>query len=238
MAELSRELGVSAVTIRSDLEALEAQGLLKRNHGGAVSTRVLRFHPDFLHKSSLHRREKEAIAARALELIEDGDRLLLDAGSTVLALARALQGRALTVVTHSLYLLNELINAPCIELIAVGGLLHPENLCFVGPLAEAFIEGLHVDTAFLGVNGVSARGLSVTSPLEAGIKRKMIQAARRVVVLADSSKFGVDSFIEVAPLEAVDQVVTDAAIPARHLNRLSRAGVEVLVSAARDVEGR
>ena len=106
VAHLSEKLSVSAVTIRSDLEALEKRGLLKRNHGGAVARQVLRFAPDFLEKSSQHHKEKEAIANLAVDLIEDGDHLILDAGSTTLALAHKIHNRELTAVVNSVYLLN------------------------------------------------------------------------------------------------------------------------------------
>lgn len=230
VTQLSDKLGVSAVTIRSDLEALEKQGLLKRNHGGAVARQVLRFAPDFLEKSSLHRKEKEAIASIAIDLMEDGDHLILDAGSTTLALAHKIHNRELTLVINSIYLLNELYNAPRIELITVGGNLHPRNLCFVGPLAEAFLKEIHVDKVFLGANGVSRNGVSVTNSLEAGVKRCMVAAANEVIVLADTSKVGVESFVNVCPLSTVNTLVTDANISAHQLTNFGKAGVEVMVA--------
>jgi len=230
VAELSERLDVSAVTIRSDLEALERHGMLKRNHGGAVAKQILRFAPDFLEKSSVHPEEKEALAQAALELVQDGDRLLLDAGGSTLALAHKLHSRELSVVTNSVYLLNELFNAPRVELIVVGGNLNQRNLCFVGPLAEDFLGRVHVDKAFVGINGISAQGISVTHVAEAGVKRKMIESANEVIVLADNSKIGIDSFVSVAPLDRIDKVVTGPGISAHHLTTLGKAGVEVIVA--------
>lgn len=230
VAELSEKLGVSAVTIRSDLETLEQQGMLKRNHGGAVAKQILRFAPDFLEKSSLHQEEKEGIAEAALDFVQDSDRLILDAGSTVLALAHRIHHRELSVVINSMYLLNELFNAPRIELITIGGNLDQRNLCFIGPLGEAFLEGIHVDKVFLGANGVSRRGVSVTNPMEVGVKRGMIEAADEVIVLADTSKIGIDSFVSVAPLHKIDKVITGPGISAHQLTSMSKAGVEVIVA--------
>ena len=230
VAELSRRLGVSAVTIRSDLEALEKQGILKRNRGGAVAPQVLRFAPAFQEKTSLHRQEKERIAELAAQIVEDGEWIILDAGSTTLFLARRLRDRRLTVLVNSVYALNELVGAPNIELIAIGGSLYEPGLSFVGPLAESFLEGLHVDKAFLGVNGVDLRGISVNNAQEAGIKRRMINAAEEVIVLADSSKIGVSSFVTIAPLKRIHVLITDSGAPGELLQEFREAGLEVLVA--------
>ncbi len=230
VAELSRRLGVSAVTIRSDLEALEKQGILRRNRGGAVAPQVLRFAPAFQEKTSLHRSEKEAIAGLAAQLVEDGEWIIIDAGSTTLFLARRLRDRRLTVVVNSVYTLNELVGAPRVELIAVGGCLYEPGLSFVGPLAESFLETLHVDKVFLGVNGVSLKGISVNNAQEAGVKRRMIEAAEEVIVLADSSKLGVDSFVTISPLRKVHILITDSGAPEELLTEFREAGLEVLVA--------
>ena len=230
VTELSRRLGVSAVTIRSDLEALEKQGILRRNRGGAVAPQVLRFAPAFQEKTSLHRSEKEAIAGLAAQLVEDGEWIIIDAGSTTLFLARRLRDRRLTVVVNSVYTLNELVGAPSVELIAVGGCLYEPGLSFVGPLAESFLETLHVDKVFLGVNGVSLKGISVNNAQEAGVKRRMIEAAEEVIVLADSSKLGVDSFVTISPLRKVHILITDSGAPEELLTEFREAGLEVLVA--------
>ncbi len=230
VAELSKRFGVSPVTIRSDLEALERQGLIKRNYGGAVAPQVHRFSPSFQEQTSIHRQEKLAIARRAAELVEAGDTVILDAGSTTLFLARELRERELTVVVNSVYALNALVGAPKIELIVVGGSLYEPALCMVGPLAEAFLEQIHVDKAFIGVNGVSEQGISVNNAAEAGVKRRMVRAADQVIVLADHSKLGLDSFVSIAPLGQVDTLITDSKAPEEVLETIKEAGVEVLVA--------
>jgi len=209
VAKLSERFGVSQVTIRSDLEALETQGMLKRNRGGAVANRVSRYTPAFQQQSSVQPGAKRAIAAAAAERIEDGDWILLDAGSTTLYLAGHLMHRRLTVAANSVYSLNKLVEAPEIELIVIGGMLHRPALSFAGDPAETFLERMHFDKAFIGVNGVTRRGISVNNPVEAGIKRRMIEAASEVIVLAHAAKLGVDSLVRFAPLDAVDLLITD-----------------------------
>jgi len=230
VAELSEQFVVSPVTIRSDLEALENQGLLKRNHGGAVAPQVLRFAPAFQEKTSVHLLEKQAIAERATQLIEDGDRVIIDSGSTALLFARKLRDRKVTVLVNSVYTLNELTGAPHIELIAVGGSLYEPGMSFVGPLAEAFLDKIHVDKVFLGVNGVTAKGISVNNVQESGIKGKMIDAADQVIALADASKIGISSFAFLASLRHVNTLVTDSAITTESLEELRESGMEVLVA--------
>ena len=230
VAELSDEFGVSPVTVRLDLEALEKQGLLKRNHGGAVAPEILRFAPAFQEKTSVHLLEKQAIAERAAQLIEDGERVIIDSGSTALLFARKLRERKLTVLVNSVYTLNELVGAPHIELITVGGSLYEPGMSFVGPLAEAFLEKTHVDKVFLGVNGLTVEGISVNNIQEAGIKGKMISAADQVIALADASKIGVNSFAFLAPLKHVHTLVTDSGITPENLEELRGLGMEVLVA--------
>ena len=230
VAALSEQFGISPVTVRSDLEALEKQGLLKRNHGGAVAPEILRFAPAFQEKTSVHLLEKQAIAERAAQLVEDGDRVIIDSGSTALLFARKLWERKLTVLVNSVYTLNELIGAPHIELITVGGSLYEPGMSFVGPLAEAFLDKTHVDKVFLGVNGVTVKGISVNNVQEAGIKGKMIGAADQVIALADASKIGINSFAFLASLKHVHALVTDSGIRPENLEELRESGMEVLLA--------
>ena len=232
VAELSDRFGVSHVTIRSDLEALEQQGTLTRNRGGAVANRVSRFTPIFQQRSSVNREAKQAIAEKAAAVIQDGDRVVLDAGSTTLYLADLLCYRRLTLAVNSVYSMNKLVDAPDVDLILIGGTLYKPALSFAGELAESFLDRLHFDKAVLGVNGVTARGVSVNNPQEAGIKRKMIDQAERVVVLADSSKINIDSLVRIDSLDRVDVLITDTPIPAPVTKRLRGAHpqLEVLVA--------
>lgn len=229
VADLSDKFGVSHVTIRSDLETLEKQGMLNRNRGGAVAPVILRFAPAFQEKTSVHLLEKQAIAKRAVELVENGDRVIIDSGSTSLLIARKLRHYDITVVVNSVYTLNELIESPSVELITLGGSLYQPGMSFVGPLAEEFLDRIHVDKLFLGVNGVSPEGISVNNVQEAGVKRKMIAAADQVIVLADASKVGVNSFIFLAPLKQVHTLVTNSGISSESLETFYESGLEVLI---------
>jgi DeoR/GlpR family transcriptional regulator of sugar metabolism len=213
VADLSDQFGVSQVTIRSDLEALEQAGTVTRNRGGAVANRIARFTPAFQEQSSVHREEKRDIAAAAAQLIADGDWVVLDSGSTTLYLADSLCTRRLTVAVNSVYSLNRLVDAPELDLILVGGTLYRPAMSFVGELGEAFLDRFRFDKAILGVNGFSPRGISVNNPYEAGIKRKMISRSECVVVLADGSKLGIDSLVRIESLERVDVLVTDRPVP-------------------------
>jgi len=232
VAELSEEFGVSHVTIRSDLVALENQGTLTRNRGGAVANRVSRFTPAFQQQSSVNRRAKQAIAAHAAALITDGDRVVLDAGSTTLYLADELCNRRLTIAVNSVYTMNKLIEARDIDLIVVGGTLFGPALSFTGELAEGFLDRLHFDVAVLSVNGVSERGISVNNQYEAGVKRKMIEQSDRVIVLADSSKIGLNSLVRIDALDKINIVVTEASIGEALKKKFARSNphLEVVVA--------
>jgi len=232
VAELSDQFGVSQVTIRADLEALELQRTLTRNRGGAVANRLSRFAPAFQRQSSVNQEAKQAIAAKAAQFVRDGDRLILDAGSTTLYLADLLLHRRLTVAVNSIYLMNKLVEAPDVELILVGGTLYGPALSFTGELAEGFLDRLHFDKAILGVNGITPDGISVNNPQEAGIKRKMIERAECVAVLADSSKVGIESLVQVEPLDCVDVLVTERPISRTLAKRLKDAHpkLEVLIA--------
>lgn len=232
VSELSDRFGVSEVTIRSDLEALEKQGTVTRNRGGAVANRISRFTPAFQQQSSVNRQAKQAIAAKAAEMLQDDDRVILDAGSTTLYLADLLCHRRLTLAVNSVYSMNKLVDAPNVELILMGGTLYKPALSFTGELAEGFLDRLYFDKVVLGVNGVTEHGISVNNLQEAGVKRKMMERAKCVIVLADSSKIGIESLARIEALDCVDFLITDRLIPAPVSKRLMDAHprMEVLIA--------
>jgi len=232
VATLSEEFGVSAVTIRSDLEALEKQGTVTRNHGGAVANRVARFTPAFQERSSVNREAKQAIAECAAGLVQDGDWVFLDAGSTALYVADHFLSRRLTVAINSIYTANKLVDAPNIDLIHIGGSLYRPSLSFVGKLAEAHLDELHFDRVLLGINGVSETGISVNNVIEVGIKQKMIDSANEVIVLADCSKLGIESLARIAPLDRIHKLVTNKGASHEILTRIRKAQpkLEVLLA--------
>jgi len=207
--DLSNRFGVSHVTIRSDLEALERQGIIRRNRGGAVAHPVDRYTPAFQERSSVNQKAKQAIAATAATLVQDGDWVIVDAGSTTLYAIDHLKNRKLTVAVNSIYSANKLVDSPDVDLIQLGGSLYRPSLCFVGKLAASHLDDMHFDRVLLGVNGVSATGLSVNNTVEVGIKQKMIECANEVIVLADASKLGIRSLARIATLDQVHRLVTD-----------------------------
>lgn len=229
VADLGDKFGVSQVTIRSDLEALECQGMLRRNRGGAVANQTARFTPSFQERSSVNREAKQAIAEVAAGLVQDGDWIIVDAGSTTLYVADHFMTRHLTVAVNSVYTANKLIGAPNVDLIQIGGSLYRPSLCFVGKMASEHLDDLHFDRLLLGVNGVAETGISVNNTTEIGIKQKMIDCADQVIVLADSSKLGIRSLARIAPLARIHKLVTDTTASPTILEQLREAQPEMEV---------
>lgn len=231
VAELSRVFGVTASTIRRDLAALTADGRLARTYGGAMP---LTTHPE----SSLRERSAEAFAAKraiarwAAEQVRAGDTVLLDAGSTVGALARELRSRAqLTVVTTGLTALQELADADSLTVHCLGGTLRPLSQGFVGPIAEAALERMTFDLAFLGADGVTADGgLCEAEFTQTRLKELMARRAERVYVLAHGAKLERRPFHSWARLDPGWTLVTDDSADPGHVERLRAAGVDVVVA--------
>ncbi|MEK5447199.1 DeoR/GlpR family DNA-binding transcription regulator [Paenibacillus sp. FSL R7-0331] len=213
--ELSQQLGVSESTVRRDLKELEEARLLKRTHGGAVSLQSVNFEAAFPDKEDRFIDEKLRIAAKAVELIQEGDAILLDGGTTTLQIARALRSFSnLKVITNSIMALNELRDCRNIEVSITGGMLRPDTMAFVGPMTERSLEMVRVDKAFLGTNGLDlTEGITTPNMLEAATKRKMITVAKQSILLADHSKIGQVSFCKVADLREIDHCILDSAVP-------------------------
>lgn len=235
--DLARRFGVTTETVRRDLLALERAGALVRVHGGAVSReRGSTTEPSVAERAHRRSGAKDAIARRALEAIGDRFRgsVFLDAGTTTAAVAGrlgarldAVHGQA-EVVTHSLTIAHVVAPADPVSLTVVGGRVRGLTAAAVGADTVHAIEGLRPDLAFVGTNGLSGGfGLSTPDPEEAAVKRAIVGGARRVVVVADSSKFERELLVAFASLDDVDVLVTDAAPPASLAETLSDAGVEV-----------
>ncbi len=231
LEELSAALGVSQATVRRDLDALAADGRLRRVHGGAVAIDGRLDEPHFDVKAAVAAAEKARIAARAAELLAPSDTVYLDSGSTVLGVARLLHGWSrLTVVTNSLPVANELVGRGP-RLILVGGEVRATSRAIVGPLTRHLLESLHVDRALMGTFAFSADdGLSTTDPAEAYTKELVLARATEVILLADSTKAGTRSFVHAGRLEDVDVLVTDAGLDPRVARALARRGVRVITA--------
>jgi DeoR family transcriptional regulator, fructose operon transcriptional repressor len=236
VGELAARFAVSESTIRRDLQVLSQYGAVERTRGGALPPS--RFEPSFGEKETVNRAQKAAIAQVAAHLVEQGQTVFLDAGTTTLELARALRSRPdVTVATNSVPVAMELANR--VRLIVTGGSVKEQTLALVGPLAERSIEQMHVDIAFIGMNGVSATaGLTTPTWEEAATKSRMIGAARVAVVLADSTKLGAVTFAHVAELDAIDLLITDETAPADQLVALRATGLEVRVAGEPAASGR
>jgi DeoR family transcriptional regulator, fructose operon transcriptional repressor len=227
--ELTGRLGVSSATVRRDLGELEKLGELRRVYGGAVSTGGRLDEPLFDDKTSVAAAEKLHIAKAALKYINPNDTIYLDGGSTVLELARLLKDRSnLTIVTNSLRAAVELAGRGP-RLILVGGELRRLAQTTVGPLTRFMIGELHVDKAFMGTIGLSLEeGLTTTDPTEAYTKELIMEHAREVILLADSSKAHNVSFTRAGRLEKVRMLITDGQFDRKFAKELRKRGVEVV----------
>jgi DeoR family fructose operon transcriptional repressor len=230
--ELSAEFGVSLPTIRTDLARLEEQGLLQRTHGGAIPPSGTLFEPAYAQRQVIRHAEKQAIARAAAELVEEGETILLDAGTTTYELALALRDRqALTVVTNSIPIVLALMENRGIEVTLIGGRVQPRRLAVLGPLAVRFLAAFRVDKAFLSFNGVDVEaGFTVVDFEAAEAKERMMACARETIVLADSEKIGRAAFAHVAPVAAARRLITDEGIPPASLRALQEAGLDVRIA--------
>jgi DeoR family transcriptional regulator, aga operon transcriptional repressor len=234
VAELSQAFGISEVSIRRDLERLERKGLLQRVHGGAVVVAAGGGAGD--HTSAVpHLDEKRRIGRAAAELVEPGDRILFDSGTTVLEVARALasdpvRAGSLTTITCSLPIVGELGHHRWIHLLLLGGIYLPEHRLVTGPQTIEALRTLHADKMFLGADGMTlSHGVTTATVLEAEVDRAMIQAADQVILVADSSKVGGIGLTTILPLERVHKLITDEGAPAAFVKALREAGVEVIL---------
>lgn len=232
VADLVRDLGVSDMTVRRDLEILDGRGLLAKVHGGATAMAgSASFEPGFAVKSSLEQAEKNAIAAAAVGLVEPGMVIGVSAGTTTYALAQRLVGVAgLTVVTNSIPVAEVLHQTGQADqtIILTGGMRTPSN-ALVGPFAVAALRTVHVDIVFVGVHGMDTRsGFTCPNLLEAETDRALINAGRRLVVVADHSKWGVIGISSIARLDQADVLITDAGLDP-DARRLLEAEVRGLV---------
>ncbi|HET9169993.1 MAG TPA: DeoR/GlpR family DNA-binding transcription regulator [Actinospica sp.] len=224
---LAERLGVSPATVRRDLVRLDEEGLLTRVYGGAAPT-ADRDEP-FTDVATVRVGEKDAVAERAAALVEDGETVLLDIGTTAHRLARRLRGRNLTVVTSSMAVYEELADDIGIQLVLLGGVLRREYRSLVGFLTEDNLRQIHADVLFLGTSGIRPDGRVMdTTVVEVPVKRAMIAASDRVVLLADSAKFPGTGVATVCGPEALDTVVTDGPVDQRTATALREAGAKLV----------
>jgi DeoR family transcriptional regulator, fructose operon transcriptional repressor len=230
VSRLADDLRVTPETIRRDLTALERRGLLRRVHGGAIPIERLGFEPGVDARAAAMTSEKERIAKAALEQLPAEGSILLDAGTTSARLADLLPlDRELTVVTNALDIAVRLASRANLTVLVLGGRVRGRTLAAVDVWAVETLRDTFVDVAFIGTNGVSVeRGLTTPDPTEAAVKRAMIAAARRTVLLADHTKVGNDHLVRFADLEAIDTFITDAQVDVDLASELEAAGLTVV----------
>jgi DeoR/GlpR family transcriptional regulator of sugar metabolism len=230
LGTLCRELDASESSVRRDLIAIEKEGLLKRVYGGAMAVEARGHDLDFDWQSTRMAEEKRRIGAVAAGLIEDGQTVILDGGSTVACVARALKNRSLQAITNSLPIAELFNDSREIEVTLTGGYLYPRLRLMVGPLCEQMLSGITADVLIMGIGGVTDAGFSNSNTLVVSHERKMIEVARKVIVVADRTKFGRASMIHLAPLEVADIVVSDAALSPDDQDMLKAHGVEAMLA--------
>ncbi|MEV5028790.1 DeoR/GlpR family DNA-binding transcription regulator [Paenibacillus sp. LPE1-1-1.1] len=228
VTELAELCQVTEETIRRDLDRLEQAGRLRRSHGGAVSVKDQQPEIPYFEREIAQADEKKRIAEEAIKLIQPKDRILLDASTTAWYMAASMPDIPLTVLTNSIKVAMELSSKEKIEVISTGGILASRSLSYVGPLAERSLDAYHVDKAFFSCKGVHLeRGISESNELQARIKHKMVGMADQVILLADSSKFGVQAFTHVADLSDVDTIITDGRLSPSLLTQLNDKQISV-----------
>lgn len=228
VAELAALTGASEMTIRRDLESLADQGVLERYRGGARSLLLRGEGPPYALRVHDATDVKQRIAAEVAKLVAEGESVVVDSGTTCEEVAKALRGRRLTVMPLSLHVANALVGSAGLTLLMPGGQVQEGELTMHGPLAEASLAALRFDTAVLGCCGLDAKnGLTAYDLPDAAVKRAAMAASRRTIVVTDSSKFSVTALAFVAPVTALNAVVTDAGIPDAEADALTAAGATV-----------
>ena len=230
VCELSRIFAVSRPTIRRDIQELEKQDLVETSYG-CVTAKAERFpESSFAARSEAYQREKAIIAELAIQMIDEGDCILLDAGTTITELAKKLAGtqKRVTVVTTAVNIACMVEQNKSITTVLIGGILRDTTHSLIGKLAEGALDEIHIAKAFISAGGISRQtGLSNYHMLEAELKRKIVDVAEKVILLADHSKFGKKTTVTFASLEDIDALISDN-VPEDYVALLHEMGIEVI----------
>lgn len=232
VAELSKELDVTMVTIRKDLKILEDKGLLYRSHGSATLVSPYVNDRSVNEKKLVRVEEKSKIALAANLLIEEDDAIIIGSGTTVVSFAQAIQkNKKLTVLTAAMNVTLALIDAPAVEVVQLGGIVRKSSSSVVGHFAEDMMKHFSCSKLFLSADGISLDdGLTTSHMMEAHLNAQMIKHVQKTILLTDSSKFGKKGFGKICNLEDIDVVITDGGIPDSYRSRLEEIGVEVIIA--------
>ena len=227
--ELSKEFNVSQVTIRKDLKILEERKLLYRSHGKAIPSNpyITEYHVNI--KEKLQTKEKTRIATAASSMLQPGDSIIIASGTSLTEFARHIKNiDELTVLTASLNTALILSEIPNIDVIQLGGNVRKSSSSVIGPISEKMLEEFTFTKLFLGVDGIDIEyGLTTTNSMEASLNKQMIKAAQKIIILADSSKFGKKGFGRICGLEDIDQIITDKGIDPQTKSNLHKLGIDV-----------
>jgi DeoR family transcriptional regulator, fructose operon transcriptional repressor len=227
--ELCKRFNASKSSIRRDLMELERKGVLRRVHGGAISLQTRDEVMDFSRLAISSHDEKMKIGRAAAALVEDGQTVILGGGSTVAEVARSLVGKSIQIVTNSVPVAQIFWDSKQVEVTFTGGYLFPRLGVQLGPICEKMLNSVSADILIMGIRGITAAGISDSNSLIVESLRAMIKAARKVVIVADHSKFGHDAMINVASLSDLDQIVTDSGLSADFQKMLRENNVECVL---------
>jgi len=231
VSDLSRMFGVSEVSIRNDLSHLELKGLLIRTRGGAIKKQPVNFDLSLNQRLKKFFKEKQKIGRKAVEYIREGDTIVMDSGSTTLKIAKNLDKfKQIKLITNSLPIAEVVADFEGVEVIIPGGVMRPEMRSLVGPMAERNLQMYYCDIAFLAVDGIDCDyGISTPVVLEATFCKTMIDIAKKVIVVSDSSKFQRRSFVKIASMDEIDMVITDNAIPDNQRKKLEKMQLDLVL---------
>ena len=231
VTSLAHRFGVSAQTVRKDLRYLAERGVMARAYGGAIDSSMMGgalVEPNYEVKRTTHSDEKRRIGVRAAALIKPGDTVAIDSGTTAIQLAEALPDIDITVVTNDFGVLSALAPKSNINLVMLGGELRRRNMAFYGGLTVEALGELHMDKLFLGVDGFDLeRGITTHYEPEALLNRKMVEAAREIIVITDSSKFGKVCLHRIIPVTALNMLITDTGAPQEIIQASQQLGFEL-----------
>ena len=234
---LAAQFNVSESTIRRDLQEMEINGLLVRTHGGAMEVSRLNYEMSFKEKEIENMGDKQRIGEIAAAMIQDGDTIILDSGTTTLEIAKRITAKSITVITNSIDIALEISNKENIELIVAGGSLRNTTRAMVGPLAENVFKNFRVDKAFVGANGISIKdGFTTPNFLEAQIKKTILGVAKKGIIVADSSKFNKVCFSVIGELKAATTIITSESLEKEILNKFKEVGVDIITHQSEEGE--
>lgn len=224
--------GVSPASIRRDLRILEAQGIIERSYGYVQLTKKNFPIPSLERKMKINVEEKKRIAKAILELIEEGDTLFLDTGSTLVYIAKELKAlKGIMVITNSIPVIKELERSPYIKIIGIGGVYQFNEQCFVGSTAEEYVNRYRVDKAIIGADGFSfEEGVTSHDPENAGVTKLVAENAETVIVAADYTKIGTRGVVPIAPIEKIDILVTNKELSPEKVSTLKEKGIKIILT--------